>query len=71
MAPLSVVFFFFPNELFKFVADTSGIAIISKTSVVLFMTLVFLSAAAYNLYMWKTKESPNDANPADAKNRRG
>ena len=57
MTPLALIFLLFPNDLFKFLVDFSGISIISKTSVTLFMVFVFLSAATYNLYMWKSKKA--------------
>jgi len=55
MVPGSLVFYLFPDHLFDFLSEVTGISIISKHVVVLFFICIFAIAAVYNFCMWKQK----------------
>ena len=61
MAPLPLILLTFPNDMFNFLSNISGITIITKSFVVVLMIFMFLLQAGYNFYIWRAKELPNKA----------
>ncbi len=50
----SFVFYLFPDHLFDFLSEITGILFISKHTVVLFFIFIFALVAIYNFSMWKS-----------------